>query len=84
MKKLFVVVQYSCDQNEPSKPARQLLAIEDVRVEQELLSYAKSVLTEPEYEEKDLELNTTHWPEYADYVASYDQLEFVLFTEVSL
>jgi len=84
MKKLFVVVQYSCDQNEPSKPARQLLAIEDVRVEQELLSYAKSVLTEPEDEEKDLELNTTHWPEYADYVASYDQLSFILFTEVQL
>jgi len=84
MKKLFVVVQYSCDQNEPSKPNKQLLAIEDNRVEQELLSYAKAVLTEPEDNQKDLELDTTHWSEYADYVATYDELEFVLFTEVSL
>lgn len=84
MKRLFVVVQYTCDQNEPSKPARQLLAIEDNRIEQELLSYAKAVLTEPEDNEKDLDLNTTTWESYADYVATYDEQTFVLFTEVSL
>jgi hypothetical protein len=84
MKRLFVAISYSCDQNEPSKPAKQLLAIEDTRVEQELLAYAKAELTEPEEHDGDLTLNTTHWPEYADYVASYDQLSFILFTEVTL
>jgi hypothetical protein len=84
MKKLFVVVQYSCGQNEPSKPDKQLLAIEDNRVEQELLSYAKTFLTEPEDNKKDLKLDTTTWDCYADFVATYDEQEFLLFTEVSL
>jgi len=84
MKRLFVVVRYSCDQNEPSKPAKQLLAIEDNRIEQELLAYAKAELTEPDEFDGDIRLDTTTWSDYGDYVATYDELVFILFTEVTL
>ena len=84
MKRLFVVVRYSCDQNEPSKPAKQLLAIEDNRIEQELLAYAKAELTEPDEFDGDIRLDTTTWSDYGDYVATYDREDFILFTEVTL
>jgi len=84
MKRLFVVVRYSCDQNEPSKPAKQLLAIEDNRIEQELREYAKAELTEPDEFDGDIRLDTTTWSDYGDYVATYDELVFILFTEVTL
>ena len=84
MKRLFVVIRYSCDQNEPSKPAKQLLAIEDNRIEQELLAYAKAELTEPDEFDGDIRLDTTTWSDYGDYVATYDELVFILFTEVTL
>jgi len=83
VKRLFVAMKYTCDQNEPSKPAKQLLAIEDNRIEQELLAYAKAELTEPDEFDGDIRLDTT-WTDYADYMATYDCVESIRFTEVTL
>lgn len=96
-KKLFVVMHYRSEQNEPSKPQKDILVIYRPYIK-ELRKYAEKHLEKPdlddsnEYDDKGnpvamklevrkLKKNEAH---YSDYEATYDDNTFILFTEVKV
>jgi len=96
-KKLFVVMHYCCEQNEPSKPQKNIIVIYNPYIK-ELREYAEKHLERPdlddsnEYDSKGNPVamklkvrkskkNKVH---YSDYEATYDDNTFILFTEVKV
>jgi hypothetical protein len=88
--KLFVVVDYTCEQNEPSKPFKDLMTaknLKDLR-KQAIEAYKECfVMDEHEYEEDEITFRTGkeanhEW--YCDYELTHDSHSFILLTEVKV